>query len=114
MKIGEVCLETNDVGKMAEFYKWLLNISDDNTDSIHQTLISEETMLTIYNDGSKKDNNNRNISLAFTVNDIYAYHERLVEKHIEIIEGPTVRPWGIINMSFHDPDNNVIYLRQFP
>ena len=30
-----------------------------------------------------------------------------------IIEPPTKRPWGVVNMSFYDPDNNVIYLRQF-
>ena len=27
-----------------------------------------------------------------------------------IIEPPTRRPWGAVNMSFYDPDNNVIYL----
>jgi len=25
----------------------------------------------------------------------------------------TNRPWGAVNMSFYDPDNNLIYLRQF-
>ena len=29
-----------------------------------------------------------------------------------IMEPPTKRPWGAINMSLYDPDNNVIYLRQ--
>lgn len=29
-----------------------------------------------------------------------------------IIEPPTKRPWGAVNMSFYDPDNNVIYFRQ--
>lgn len=31
----------------------------------------------------------------------------------EVIEKPTVRPWGAVNMSFYDPDRNVIYLRSF-
>ncbi len=70
MKIGEVCLQTNDVVQMADFYRWLLGIKDDNKNSAHQTIIADETMLTIYNDGT-------------------------------------------INMSFYDPDRNVIYLRQF-
>ena len=113
MKIGEVCLETNDVIRLAEFYKWLLNIHDDQTDSVHQTLIAEETMLTIYNDGSKKENNNRNISLAFTVAGIDHYYTQLVDRGASIIEGPVKRPWGTINMSFYDPDGNIIYLRQF-
>ena len=29
-----------------------------------------------------------------------------------ILEPTTKRPWGAINMSLYDPDNNVIYLRQ--
>ena len=32
---------------------------------------------------------------------------------VRIIEPPAKRPWGAINMSFYDPDNNVIYFRQF-
>lgn len=70
-------------------------------------------MLTIYNDGTVKNNQNQNISLAFTVDGIYAVYNRLVEKGIRIIEKPTKRPWGTINMSFYDPDRNVIYLRQY-
>lgn len=113
MKIGEVCLQTNDVVQMADFYRWLLCITDENKDSVHQTIIADETMLTIYDDGTVKNNQNQNISLAFTVDDIYEVYNRLVEKGIRIIEKPTKRPWGTINMSFYDPDRNVIYLRQF-
>ena len=113
MKIGEVCLQTNDVVQMADFYRWLLGVTDDNKDSVHQTIIADETMLTIYNDGTVKNNQNQNISIAFTVDDIYEVYNRLVEKGIRIIEKPTKRPWGTINMSFYDPDRNVIYLRQF-
>ncbi|MBR5344322.1 MAG: VOC family protein [Clostridia bacterium] len=113
MKIGEVCLETNNVRRLADFYRWLLGIPGDDHDEVHQTLIAEETMLTIYNDGSVKNNQNRNISLAFTVHDIQSYHRGLLERGTEIIEGPTARPWGVVNMSFYDPDGNVIYLREF-
>lgn len=31
---------------------------------------------------------------------------------VRTIEPPTKRPWGAVNMSFYDPDNNVIYFRQ--
>ena len=43
------------------------NCSDDD---IHQYIISEGTTLTIYNDGTVKNNQNQNICLAFTVDDI--------------------------------------------
>lgn len=113
MKIGEVGLLTNDVVKLANFYKSLLKTENDSNDTVHQIILAEETMLTIYNDGSVKNNRNQNICLAFTVEDIDAEYEKLVKLGVEIIEEPKQRPWGTKNMSFYDPDKNVIYFRSF-
>ena len=82
-------------------------------DDTHQFIISEGTTLTVYNDGTEKNNQNRNISLAFTVEDIEKEYRKVRELGARIIEPPTKRPWGAVNMSFYDPDNNVIYFRQF-
>lgn len=114
MKIGEVSLLTNDVPRLAAFYKQLLEIENNSNDETHQFIITEETMLTIYNDGTVKNNQNQNICLAFTVDDIEKEYEKLLSMNARIIEGPTKRPWGAINMSFYDPDNNVIFFRSFP
>lgn len=114
MRIGEVSLLTNDVVRLANFYKKLLDIHNGSDDPVHQTLIGEETMLTIYDDGSEKNNQNQNICLAFTVDDVEKEYLRVVELGAEIIEPPVARPWGAVNMSFRDPDGNVIYLRAFP
>ena len=113
MKIGEVGLLTNDVIKLANFYKKLLAIDNNSNDEVHQTIIANETMLTIYNDGTKKNNLNQNICLAFTVENIEEEYMKLLDLGIEIIEGPKKRPWGTMNMSFYDPDRNIIYLRSF-
>ena len=85
------------------------NCSDDD---IHQYIISEETTLTVYNDGTVKNNQNQNICLAFTVDDIENEYRKLQALGVRIIEPPTKRPWGAVNMSFYDPDNNVICFRQ--
>lgn len=114
MKIGEVSLNTNNVIALANFYKQLFGIDNSSDDEIHQALICEETQLTIYNDGSHKNNNNQNISLAFTVDDIEVEYQKLLAMGVEIIEKPTQRPWGTINMSFYDLDRNMIYFRSFP
>lgn len=113
MKLGEVGLLSNDVVKLANFYKALFEVDNQSSDEVHQTIIAEETMLTIYNDGSKKNNSNQNICLVFTVDDIEKEYRKLLELGVEIIEEPTLRPWGAINMSFYDPDRNVIYFRSF-
>lgn len=112
MKIGEVSLLTNDVVRLANFYKQLLEIDNQSEDEVHQVLISEETMLTVYNDGSIKNNANQNICLAFTVDDIEKEYRKVLNLGAEVIEGPTIRPWGAVNMSFYDPDRNIIYFRQ--
>ena len=113
MKIGEVCLLTNDVPRLASFYKRLLEVENDSEDTIHQFILTEETALTIYNDGTVKNDQNQNICLAFTVEDLEAAYKKVLALGARIIEPPTKRPWGAVNMSFYDPDNNVIYFRCF-
>lgn len=114
MKIGEVCLLTNDVIRLANFYKTLLNIDNHSNDDVHQFILSENTALTVYNDGISRSGNMQNIHLAFTVEDVDTQFERLKSLGVEIVSPPTVRPWGAKNMSFLDPDNNVITFRSFP
>ena len=113
MKIGGVSLLKNDVLRLARFYKQLLEIDNDSDDEVHQLLISEETTLAIYNDGSIKNNQNQNICLAFTVDDIEREYKRVLALGAEVIEGPTSRPWGAVNMSFYDPDHNMVFFRSF-
>lgn len=114
MRIGEVCIETNDVIKLADFYRKILNLSSDCRDEVHQFILSEETSLTVYNSGSKKNNQNQNISLAFTVDDVDAEYERLLTFGVQIIDTPKLQPWGAKNMHFCDPDGNHIYFRSLP
>ena len=52
--------------------------------------------------------------LAFTVDDIDREYEKVLALGAEIIEPPTKRPWGAVNMSFYDPDNNMVFFRSFP
>lgn len=113
MRLGEVGLLTNDVVRLANFYKMLLGIDNGSDDKVHQTIIVEETMLTIYNDGSIKNNDNQNMCIVFTVENIKEEYRRVRALGVEILEEPVKRPWGAINMSFYDPDRNVVYLRSF-
>ena len=76
MRIGEVSLLTNDVVRLANFYKKLLDIHNGSDDPVHQTLIGEETMLTIYDDGSEKNNQNQNICLVTPQSFAGRWHSR--------------------------------------
>lgn len=112
MKLEEVSILTHDVVRLADFYKSLLEMDNGSNDMVHQTIIAEETMLTIFNDGQKHDR--QNMCLVFTVYDIDKEYDRIQFLGAEIVEPPTVRPWGATNMSFKDPDGNIVYLRSFP
>lgn len=84
MKLGEVGLLTNDVIKLANFYKKLLGVDNASNDAVHQTIIAEETMLTVFNDGTKKNNQNNNICLAFTVENMDEAYGKVLELGAEV------------------------------
>ena len=65
------------------------------------------------NNNQQQNNQNQNICLAFTVDDIENEYRKLQALGVRIIEPPAKRPWGTVNMSFCDPDNNVIYSGSF-
>ena len=111
--LGEVCILTCDVPRLAAFYRALLGLPEVPSNPVHDTLLSQEPMLTIYNDGQLRPAG-QSMTLAFTVEDIQAAYERLQAMNAEILEPPTLRPWGAPNMILRDPDGNVIYLRQLP
>lgn len=46
--------------------------------------------------------------------DIETEYKKLIAMGVEIIEKPTLCPWGAVNLSFYGPDKNVIYFRSFP
>ena len=94
MRLGEISLLTNNVVKLADFYKALLETDNGSNDEVHQTIIAEETMLTIYNDGSIKNNDNQNMCIAFTVDNMEKEYQKVLALGAEIIEKPTKRPWG--------------------
>ncbi|MDR1703904.1 MAG: VOC family protein [Clostridiales bacterium] len=114
MRIGEVCLLTDDVIRLANFYKAVLSVDNGGDDPIHQFILSEETTLTIHNDGVTRKRGDQSICLAFTVPDVDAHCERLKSIGIEIAEPPINQPWGARNMSVRDPDGNLVTFRQLP
>ena len=118
MILGELSLGTNDVIKLAEFYRNILKISVKNDpeiyNEIHQVILSEGTGLTVYNNGKIKNNNNENISLAFTVEDVDEEYRRLLEMGVIVLDPPKMQPWGAKNMRFYDLDGNQIYFRSIP
>ena len=114
MKICEVLLFSGSVRKMADFYKTVLQLSNDSDDDRYQVLQVDDIRLLIYNDGKRKPNNNQNISLSFAVSDVDGEFDRLkslFKSRIHFLENPHTIESGYRIMSFYDPDGNQVYFR---
>ena len=114
MKLGEVCLLTHDVPRLAAFYRALLGVGGQCDDPVHQFLTAGEPSLTVYNDGQEHSAALSPVALAFTVEDIQAAFQKLTELKADILQPPARQPWGAVNLIFRDPDGNQVYLRQLP
>ena len=110
MKLGEVCLLTRDVPRLAAFYQMLLQTDHSIIDPFHQTIIAQETMLTIMHDDGVPDG--QSAVLAFSVDDIDAEYRRLLAQGVTVLQPPERKPWGAVNMMIQDPDSRTVYLRK--
>lgn len=72
--------------RLADFYKMLLGVDNGSEDTVHQTILSRETMLTVYNDGESRENGVQKMSLAFTSDDVDREYARLVKQGVRILE----------------------------
>ena len=101
---------TRDVVRLADFYKRVLDADNGSYDQWHQFILTEGCALTVCFDENVGENGG-NVYLAFSVEDVDAQYARLKKMNVCILEAPMVRPWGMKNMSFLDPDGNRVYFR---
>ena len=76
MRLGEICLLHRDVPRLAAFYAALLGMNTATDDPVHQTIMAEETMLTILHDDHAGDA--PTASIAFSVEDVEAEARRIL------------------------------------
>ena len=105
MKLGGICINTDDVPRLAEFYKIVLQ-EEPVIEGSHYGF----TNIAIDNAGDVKLAKGKNIWLQCFDADIDALYERLLREipNIEITSPPTKRPWGAYSFWFNDPDGNKI------
>lgn len=114
MKFFGICLITNDVVTLAEFYDKILNTKSDIND-IHTEIMIEGAFLAIY---SRLDAKNvmelqfetgpGQATLQFGVDDVDEEYERLNKLNVEFLTKPTTYEWGSRSMQFKDIDGNII------
>ena len=109
MKFAGVCLETNDVRGLVDFYTRVLLVKAEG-DSTHTVL--DEASLAIYNPGNlpvpEDQPADRRVVLMFKVDDVDQEYERLKAMQVKFTTLPKTEPWGLQAMSFVDPEGNPI------
>ncbi len=113
MHLGEICLLTGDVPRLAAFYRALLNAGGQSGDESFQTIVKSEPMLTILYEAGLPENTPQRTALAFTVEDMDAAYRHVLAEQLPVLQPPMRQPWGAVNMILKDPDGNRVYLRQF-
>ncbi len=116
MELIGVCLITNDVPALRNFYKKVLEVESEG-DDVYTVLKTKGTILSIFSRQAMKnlstqfslrETGHNNFVMAFRVTDLDAEYERIKNLNPDSLKPPTADPVGNISFSFADPDGNII------
>jgi catechol 2,3-dioxygenase-like lactoylglutathione lyase family enzyme len=115
MKFSGICLNTNDVPALADFYTHVLGVTAEG-DEQHMQLHTQGTGIAIFSvqgmqvmaPGSMQDAGAGSVTLMFEVQDVDAEYERLKTLGVEFLMLPRTHPWGARSFWFRDPDGNIV------
>lgn len=106
MKLCGVCIITNDVLKLVDFYKEVFCIEPVG-DSTHSAF--DKMQLAIWNPGDVEISSAKSMSLMYFVQNAQSEYERLSQiKNIKGITKPEKQSWGVVSFTFRDPDGNEV------
>ncbi len=115
MKFAGVCLITQNVPVLADFYTRVLGVEAEG-DDVHTELKTEGASLAIFSTKemenlaphSMQGAGSGNFTVAFEVKDVDAEYERLKALRVRFVKPPTTYPWGNRALWFRDPDGNIV------
>ena len=115
MRFVGICLVTNDVPVLADFYTEVLGVEAEG-DDVHAELNTEGAGIAIFSiEGmesmaphSMQGAGYGSFTTMFEVEDVDAEYERLKALDVEFVMLPTTHPWGARSFWFRDPDGNVV------
>jgi catechol 2,3-dioxygenase-like lactoylglutathione lyase family enzyme len=115
MKFVGICLITNNVPVLADFYTKVLGVKAEG-DDVHVDLNTEGANISIFSaEGmermaplSMQVAGFGSFTIGFEVKDVDAEYDRLKTFDIDFIMLPTTHPWGCRSFWFKDPDGNII------
>lgn len=119
MRFADVCIITEDVTALAEFYAAILQSKSEGNE-VHAFIETDGAGLALYlkqaaEDDMKFDFTRHwgagSVTLGFNVNDADAEYARLRKLGVDFITEPRTYPWGARSFHFRDPDGNIVCFR---
>lgn len=115
MKFVGICLVTNNVLEMVDFYTKVLGVKAEGND-VHAVLDTDGAGIAIFSTEGMESMAPRSMQGAgcgcfttmFEVEDVDAEYERLKALNVEFVMLPTTHPWGARSFWFRDPDGNIV------
>jgi catechol 2,3-dioxygenase-like lactoylglutathione lyase family enzyme len=115
VKFVGICLITNSVPVLADFYTKVLGVNAEG-DDVHVELNTEGASISIFSvEGmesmaplSTQGAGYGSFTMAFEVKDVDAEYERLKTLGVEFVKLPATHPWGCRSFWFRDSDGNII------
>jgi catechol 2,3-dioxygenase-like lactoylglutathione lyase family enzyme len=114
-QIKGICLITNDVARLRNFYRAVLQmeVNGDDTYTAFQmggvtfSLFDEREMERMA-PGSMQHAGCGRCVVELQVNDVDHEFERLNRLNVPIVKPPTTQPWGLRSVWLRDPDGNIV------
>ncbi|MFC2078888.1 VOC family protein [Candidatus Bipolaricaulota bacterium] len=112
--LDTVVIFTSRMKELAEFYKQGLGIGPFQESPQHLGCLVGSVYLGFdqVDDDSSDGRGTRGAAVWFTVDDIHASFDRLVDAGATVRYSPTKKPWGAVLASLEDPDGNIFGISQ--
>ncbi|WP_462264963.1 VOC family protein [Mucilaginibacter sp.] len=119
MNLISIRIITNDVRKLVTFYEQVTGIAaifytedfaELQTQCATLAIGSTRTLQPFGGDEVAKAAQNRTAIIEFLVKDVEADYNRLTEFHHQVVQQPTLMPWGNKSLLLRDPDGNLVNL----
>lgn len=115
MKFTGVCLVTECVPALVQFYTQVLGCQAEGDDH-HSEFTIGESGLAIFTrqgmedmaPGSMQGAGYGGVTLGFEVEDVDGQYARLKGLGVSIVKPPASYPWGTRSVWFRDPDGNIV------
>jgi catechol 2,3-dioxygenase-like lactoylglutathione lyase family enzyme len=115
MKFAGICLVTEHVPEMRDFYARLLGVEAEGDDN-HAEMKTTPTGMAIFSTagmeamapGSMKGSSAGSVTLMFEVEAVEAEYARVQAMGLELVKPLQTHPWGARSFWFRDPDGNLV------